>query len=230
MKPSVSIVVAGLLLTAGPGFAASPLARAGQAYADEVRTTGSARADEAVKAGACDNGEERDESGACPTVDESASTRGFTLFSGAAVKPHGPATKAPTPTPTAAAAREVRPAQATETIRCGAACDLKVSFKAGSTQLTADSETKLAQFAASLKDPSASRKRYEIAGHTDASGSPEKNRTLSQARAEAVKSFLVSHGVAATRLEAKGYGAEGLVVPDAPNDPRNRRIEARLLN
>ena len=230
MKPTVSIVVAGVLLIGGPGFAASPLARAGHGYAGEVRATASARADEAVKAGACENGEERDDSGACPMIDDCASTRGFTLFSGSAVKPRGPAAKAPTPTPTAAAAREVRPAQATETLRCGAACDLKVSFKTGSTQLTPDSEAKLTQFAASLKDPSTARKRYEIAGHTDASGSPEKNRTLSQARAEAVRSFLVAHGISATRLEAKGYGAEGLIMPDAPNDARNRRIEARLLN
>ena len=227
MNLMVSVCAVGVLALAGPALAKSPLAPSSHDYANAVQRVVLVRADDPAKA-PCENGEERDESGACPTVDDSTSTRGFTLFSGSAAKPHGAAVKAPAPV--AAAAREVRPAQATEVLRCGALCDLKVSFKTGSTELTSDGEAKLAQFAASLRDPSQARRRYEIGGHTDASGSPEKNRSLSQARAETVKAFLVSHGIPAARLEAKGYGAEGLAVPNAPNDGRNRRIEARALN
>ena len=230
MKLLVSASVLSILALAGPVLAVSPMANRGHGYALEVQRVAMARVDEPAKGGPCENGEERDDSGACPTVDESTSTRGFTLFSGSAVKPQGAAVKAPTPTPAAVAAREARPAQATETLRCGALCDLRVGFKAGSTDLTPEGEAKLMQFAAGLRDPSQARRRYEIGGHTDASGSPEKNKSLSQARAETVKTFLTSHGVPATRLEAKGYGAEGLVLPNMPNDPRNRRIEARLLN
>jgi outer membrane protein OmpA-like peptidoglycan-associated protein len=230
MKPFITLVTLGGLALASPALAMTPLMASMHAYANETHRIAATRADEPAKGAACENGEERDESGACPTIDDSASTRGFTLFSGsAAKKPVAPA-KAPTPTPTATAAREVRPAMATETLKCGALCDLKVTFKTGSSDLTADSEAKLAQFAAGLRDPAAARRRYEIAGHTDASGSPEKNLALSQARAEAVKSFLVARGIPSSRLEAKGYGAEGLAIPNAPNDPRNRRIEARLLN
>ena len=69
-----------------------------------------------------------------------------------------------------------------------------------SAVLTQDSEVKLGQFAAALRDPSLVRKRFEIAGHTDASGSAEKNLSLSQARAEAVKSYLVAHGVDGARI------------------------------
>ena len=230
MKLLVSASVLSVLALAGPALAVTPLAHPGHGYAIEVQRVAMVRADEPAKGGPCENGEERDDSGACPTIDDSTSTRGFTLFSGSAAKPQGAAVKAPTPTPTATAAREVRPAQATETLRCGALCDLKVSFKTGSTELTAEGEAKLMQFAAGLRDPSQARRRYEIGGHTDASGSAEKNRSLSQARAETVKAFLTSHGVPAARLEAKGYGAEGLALPNMPNDPRNRRIEARLLN
>jgi outer membrane protein OmpA-like peptidoglycan-associated protein len=176
----------------------------------------------------CENGEERDSSGACPVVDESQTTRGFTLFSGASARPQAAAPKAASPT--AAAVKEMRTAQSAEAMKCGQSCELNVSFAPGSAKLTADSEAKLIKFADSLREPGLARKRFEIATHTDASGSAEKNKVISQARAEAVKNFLVSHGVASTRLEAKGYGAEGLALPNLPNDPRNRRVEARALN
>jgi len=230
MTPKVSLITIGLVALAGSALAANPLGRSGEGFADRAQWLATARTEDPPAAAACENGEARDESGACPNIDDSTSTRGFTLFSGSAVKPKASAAATPPPTPNAMAAREMRPAVATETLKCGAFCDLKVSFKTGSTELTADSEAKLVQFAAALRDPSSARKRYEIGGHTDASGSPEKNLSLSQARAEAVKAFLVAHGVPATRLEAKGYGAEGLVLPNSPNDPRNRRVEARLLN
>ncbi len=69
--------------------------------------------------------------------------------------------------------------------------------------------------------------RVEIQGHTDNVGTPEYNLTLSQARAASVAAWLVSHGVAANRLTAKGYG---LTMPVADNKTdegraRNRRVE-----
>lgn len=218
MRLTASIAMASALLLAATYAAAAP----DPTPDDYVKELKSAAAP--TGAGVCENGEERDESGACPVVDDSASTRGFTLFSGAAVKPQ---TTPKTSSPTVAAARDVRPAQPAV---CGLLCDLKVTFKSGSTELTPESEARLRRFAAALGDASLARKRFEIAAHTDASGSPEKNRSLSQARAEVVRAFLVSHGVAASRLEARGYGAEGLAFPAVPTDPRNRRIEARVLN
>src|SRR5690606_33177216 len=73
--------------------------------------------------------------------------------------------------------------------------------------------------------------RVEIAGHTDDTGSAEYNRDLSQRRAETVKDYFVSKGIAEERLIARGYG------PDKPIDPRktkaarakNRRVEFTLL-
>ena len=78
--------------------------------------------------------------------------------------------------------------------------------------------------------PWLSKRRFEIAGHTDAGGSKKKNLALSQARADAVMGLLVANGVDPSRLEAKGYGVEDLAVPSAPRDAANRRVEARSLN
>lgn len=70
--------------------------------------------------------------------------------------------------------------------------------------------------------------RIRIAGHTDNVGNPQRNQALSQSRAEAVRSYLVSHGIDGSRVEAMGYGD---TQPVAPNDTeagraQNRRIEA----
>ena len=71
----------------------------------------------------------------------------------------------------------------------------------------------------------------EIAGYTDSVGDPAANLTLSQQRADAVRSELVRNGVASSMLVAKGYGD---AKPIASNDSaegrfRNRRIEYHVL-
>lgn len=70
-------------------------------------------------------------------------------------------------------------------------------------------------------------KRLEIQGHTDNTGTKEHNQELSQARAEAVKQFLVSHGVEASRLEAKGYGQNKPIAPNIneAGKGKNRRVQ-----
>lgn len=73
--------------------------------------------------------------------------------------------------------------------------------------------------------------RVEIGGHTDSDVGPIPNQALSMARAQAVVDWLTTHGIAAERLQAKGYGEAN---PIAPNDTRankalNRRTEIRVL-
>lgn len=69
--------------------------------------------------------------------------------------------------------------------------------------------------------------RFEIGGHTDADGSDASNLTLSQKRAEAVKTQLVSMGIDASRLTAKGYGKTKPIANNATFDGKaqNRRVE-----
>ncbi len=60
----------------------------------------------------------------------------------------------------------------------------------------------------------------EIQGHTDNVGGEAANLTLSQARAEAVKAWFVTHGIPAARLTAKGYGLSQPV--DSNESPEGR--------
>ena len=70
---------------------------------------------------------------------------------------------------------------------------------------------------------------FVIAGHTDASGAAGYNRELSERRAETVKKYLVDRGIDPQRLETIGSGEDDLLLPDNPNDGRNRRVEIRNL-
>ncbi len=75
-------------------------------------------------------------------------------------------------------------------------------------------------------------KRIEVQGHTDNSGTPEHNKVLSEQRAEAVRAWLVQHGVPADRLVARGYGQEKPLVPNvtAGNRSKNRRVQFIILD
>ncbi|MGH7272706.1 MAG: OmpA family protein, partial [Polyangiaceae bacterium] len=74
-------------------------------------------------------------------------------------------------------------------------------------------------------------KRIEIQGHTDNTGSPVHNKKLSEARAEAVRVWITSHGVEANRLVSRGYGQDKPLVPNvtAENRARNRRVQFIIL-
>jgi outer membrane protein OmpA-like peptidoglycan-associated protein len=73
--------------------------------------------------------------------------------------------------------------------------------------------------------------KVQINGHTDNTGSASANKVLSLKRATAVIDYLVSHGIDASRLSAKGYGSERPIVS---NDDEiggreiNRRTEIEI--
>ncbi|MEO0635677.1 MAG: OmpA family protein [Pseudomonadota bacterium] len=74
--------------------------------------------------------------------------------------------------------------------------------------------------------------RIEVDGHTDSDGSESYNQRLSEARANAVRSYMISAGVEALRIRARGLGESQ---PIADNDSEegkalNRRIEFQIVN
>jgi outer membrane protein OmpA-like peptidoglycan-associated protein len=70
-------------------------------------------------------------------------------------------------------------------------------------------------------------RKVEVQGHTDGTGTPAHNMTLSEERAASVVAWLTAHGVAADRLTAKGYGDTKPLVPNVTelNKQRNRRVQ-----
>lgn len=73
--------------------------------------------------------------------------------------------------------------------------------------------------------------KIEIGGHTDNIGSDSYNQKLSERRANAVKDYLISKGINADRIVAKGYGESKPVVENnsPENNALNRRVEFTIL-
>lgn len=71
----------------------------------------------------------------------------------------------------------------------------------------------------------------EIQGHTDNVGKDEDNLKLSQDRADEVKKYLVSKGIDAVRVTAKGYGAAMPIADNASDNgkAKNRRTSLKVL-
>lgn len=101
----------------------------------------------------------------------------------------------------------------------------RILFETGSSRLTAESRRLLEGVARVALDCPAAR--LSVLGHTDATGQPDLNQRLSQARAEAVATVLVQAGVAPARVAALGMGASRplAIGDDAAARAQNRRIE-----
>jgi len=107
---------------------------------------------------------------------------------------------------------------------------LDIRFASDSDRLTASAHAQLEQLGAALNSPELSRGRFLIAGHTSATGSDAHNLRLSQARARAVRAYLLAHfGIAAERLEATGYGSSRPLPNFPPNSLQQRRVEISAL-
>jgi outer membrane protein OmpA-like peptidoglycan-associated protein len=107
---------------------------------------------------------------------------------------------------------------------------LGVNFETGKAVLLPESQGILDQVAQSLVDnPGVS---VEVGGHTDNTGTRETNVRLSQARADAVRDYLIGKGVDDGRITAKGYGQEKPVADNATAVGRgaNRRVEVSRTN
>lgn len=104
-----------------------------------------------------------------------------------------------------------------------------VNFDNDETALQPEAMAILDQVATSLRQWDDAR--LEVAGYTDNWGREVYNLNLSQRRAEAVRSYLISKGLAADHLSAKGYGEANPVAGNttAGGRSQNRRVELVAL-
>lgn len=113
----------------------------------------------------------------------------------------------------------------------GVAIELStIEFNTGSSQLTLAKNRELDQLAEELISKPAIR--IKIDGHTDNVGNEADNKRLSDERAAAVKSYLLGHGVASSRIITEGFGSSKPLASNDSEDGRskNRRVEFTILN
>jgi OOP family OmpA-OmpF porin len=102
-----------------------------------------------------------------------------------------------------------------------------IEFETGSATLTPQGRAILDQMAAVLLKMNT--RTVDIIGHTDNAGNRTSNIALSQARADAVKGYLVTKGISPQQLTTTGVGPDQPIASNDTSDgrARNRRIEFR---
>ena len=105
----------------------------------------------------------------------------------------------------------------------------KVQFDTGKATIRPESSSLLDEIAETMK-AHPEIKKVVIEGHTDSTGGAALNKRLSQTRADAVMKALVSRGIEASRLSAKGFGPSKPVAANDTADGReaNRRVEISI--
>lgn len=115
-------------------------------------------------------------------------------------------------------------------IRINSSLELKnILYETNSFQLNPSSYVELDKLVQLLQDnPSV---KVQINGHTDNVGKPADNLLLSTNRAKSVVAYLVSKGVVATRLTAKGFGSSKPIADNSTEAGRakNRRTELQIV-
>ena len=104
-----------------------------------------------------------------------------------------------------------------------------IQFEFNSAALTEDSQSGIEMLTAFLnRNPEL---KVELAGHTDDVGNANYNLKLSSERAVVVRNALIDKGIDASRLTAKGYGANKPLVPNDSEVNRaiNRRTEMMIV-
>jgi OmpA-OmpF porin, OOP family len=103
-----------------------------------------------------------------------------------------------------------------------------INFRTGSDVPPQDAQLALAKSAELLKACEAKGKtvKLNVGGYSDNVGPASTNLALSKKRAEAVRAFLVKHGVSADALTAQGYGDANPIADNATAGGRfaNRRL------
>ncbi|WP_027000692.1 PorP/SprF family type IX secretion system membrane protein [Eisenibacter elegans] len=104
----------------------------------------------------------------------------------------------------------------------------RLRFETGQPTLRPALQKELDSIAAVMKRYP--EQNFVIEGHADAVGNPDRNQTLSEARAQFVKDYLVQQGIAPERLRTVGYGQTRPIGDNntAAGQAANRRVEVRV--
>jgi outer membrane protein OmpA-like peptidoglycan-associated protein len=97
-------------------------------------------------------------------------------------------------------------------------------FDFGSAQLKPAGEEKIDEIARAMQKNA--EVRILVEGYTDSVGSEPYNQRLSERRAEAVRDYMISRGIAAKRIETRGHGEAS---PVASNDTAEGRAQNRRV-
>lgn len=102
---------------------------------------------------------------------------------------------------------------------------LYINFATGKSEIAPDSQKIVDQIAEMLSaNPSL---KVSVEGHTDNTGTPAGNKTLSENRAKAVMNACLAKGIDKSRLSAKGWGQDKPVADNSTEEGKtsNRRVE-----
>lgn len=101
-------------------------------------------------------------------------------------------------------------------------------FENDGQKLTSRAKENLDEYAEYMKAHPTSK--VNVTGYADSKGKPAYNQKLSEKRAEAAKSYLVSKDINANRINAKGMGEKNPIADNAFADGRaqNRRVELTI--
>ena len=104
-----------------------------------------------------------------------------------------------------------------------------INFETGKATLTTSSYPMLDEVVSILNEYV--DYNLKMGGHTDAVGNANSNLSLSQARVDAVKAYLISKGIADTRVVATGFGKVRPIASNANavGRAKNRRVELELF-
>ena len=107
---------------------------------------------------------------------------------------------------------------------------LQVQFDVNSYGLKKEGYKTLKAMAKAMASPRLNNCKFLIEGHTDASGNADYNRTLSEKRAETVKTFLTYNEIDEEILAIKGMGEDSPLDTGNPYAAENRRVQFKIVN